>query len=685
MMLPRQLRSAALLAVLVALFARGGNTSAAEEAAPENPFPNRVPAVELEGGVEWLNAAGPITLKELRGKVVILDFWTFCCINCMHVLPDLEFLEKKYGKELVVIGVHSAKFDNEKETGNIRKAILRYEIEHPVINDANMVVWRKFGVRAWPTLVLIDPEGFYCGYVSGEGQRELLDQVVGRVVAYHKAKGTLDESPVRFDLERNKQPATPLRFPGKILADEPGNRLFISDSNHNRIVIASLDGQYVDVIGSGAIGSKDGGYADAQFDHPQGMALVDDVLYVADTENHLLRAVDLKKKQVTTFAGTGEQGHDRSGTLLLRSAGLNSPWDLLALDGVLYVAMAGPHQIWSHQLGTKVIQPYAGSGREDIRNGELQESALAQPSGIATDGRNLFVVDSEGSAVRKITTKPDNNLKKPDGAVTTIAGASDLPGARSLFEFGDVDGTGGEARLQHPLGIAYHDGALFVADSYNHKLKQIDAISRKVTTWLGTGKPGDALDPPQFAEPAGLAIARGMLYVADTNNHRIVAIDLSTKQAKLLPLTGLTPPNPVAVPEPAVSENAVIKLEGQSVAPGKLVEFTIELRLPEGYKLNPAAAATYRGKAVGENTLLADEALGKRHEAEIVDGRAVVKLPVSGTGKATVQLTLTYAFCREGAGGLCKLGSSTWEVPLTHDPAAKATPIPLQTPAPKAP
>ncbi len=685
MMLPRRLWSPVLLAVLVVWFACGGSVSAAEAPAPENPFPNRVPAVELEGGVEWLNAAGPITLKELRGKVVILDFWTFCCINCMHVLPDLEFLEKKYGKELVVIGVHSAKFDNEKETGNIRKAILRYEIEHPVINDANMVVWRKFGVRAWPTLVLIDPEGFYCGYVSGEGQRELLDQVVGRVVAYHKSKKTLDETPIRFDLERNKQAATPLRFPGKILADESGNRLFISDSNHNRIVIASLDGQFVDVIGSGAIGSKDGSYSEAQFDHPQGMALVDDVLYVADTENHLLRAVDLKKKQVTTFAGTGEQGHERSGSHLLRSAGLSSPWDLLAVDGVLYVAMAGPHQIWSHHFGTKFIQPYAGSGREDIRNGELEESALAQPSGIATDGRNLFIVDSEGSAVRKITTKPDNNLKKPDGAVTTIAGASDLPGARSLFEFGDVDGTGGEARLQHPLGIAYHDGVLYVADSYNHKIKQIDAISRKVTTWLGTGKPGDALDAPQFAEPAGLAIARGTLYVADTNNHRIVAVDLSTKQAKLLPLTGLTPPKPAAEVEPDFGESAIIKLEPQAIAPGKAVEFSIELRLPDGYKLNPSSSAVYRGKAIGENTLIAADALGERHEAEIVDGRAIVKFPVSGAGKATVQVTLTYAYCRDAAGGLCKLGSTTWEVPLNSDPAAKGAAISLQTPVPKTP
>ena len=192
----------------------------ADEDAVENPFPNRHPAPELEGGVEWLNTGGPISVKDLRGKIVLVDFWTFCCINCIHVLPDLHALEKKYPNELVVIGVHSAKFDNEKETGNIRKAILRYEIEHPVVNDAEMVIWRKFGVNSWPSLVVLDPEGQYCGYVSGEGNRELLEKVIDRLIAYHKSKGTLDETPVRFDLERSKVQDTPLRFPGKLLVDE---------------------------------------------------------------------------------------------------------------------------------------------------------------------------------------------------------------------------------------------------------------------------------------------------------------------------------------------------------------------------------------------------------------------------------------------------------------------------------
>ena len=552
----------------------------------ENPFPRRIPAPELDGGIEWLNSAGPISMKELKGKVVLLDFWTFCCINCMHVLPDLAYLEKKFSKELVVIGVHSAKFDNERETGNIRKAILRYEIQHPVVNDARMTIWRTFSVNSWPTLVLIDPEGQYCGHISGEGNREVLEAVIEKLIAYHESKGTLDRTPVRFDLERNKTEPTALRFPGKVLVDQPNSRLFISDSNNNRIVVASLDGKLIDVIGSGAIGAKDGDYAAAQFDHPQGMVLVDQTLYIADTENHSVRTVDLKAKKVSTFAGTGEQNRTRGNGGLLLESPLNSPWDLSVVDGVLYIAMAGPHQIWAHKLGTKVVRPYAGSGREDIIDGELDRAALAQPSGIVTDGKNLYVVDSEGSAVRKISTDPQNDLESPSGNVKTIAGTHDLPRGRSLFEFGDTDGADDNARFQHPLGIALHDGALYVADSYNHKIRKVDLKTRQVSTWAGTGKSGSELAPLELSEPAGLAVADGKMYVADTNNHRILVIDMATKTASELPITGLTAPKPETDTEAdAGDQPPIVTLERQDLAASNSIALEIPVELPAGYKL----------------------------------------------------------------------------------------------------
>jgi thiol-disulfide isomerase/thioredoxin len=634
----------------------------------ENPFPKRVKAPELDGGNGWLNAGGEITLKDLRGKVVLLDFWTFCCINCMHVLPDLAYLEKKYDKQLVVIGVHSAKFANEKETENIRRAIVRYEISHPVINDSDMLVWQKFGVNSWPSIVLIDPEGYYCGSISGEGNRDVLDKVIEKVVAYHRHKKTLDETPVRFSLEREKAKDTPLKFPGKVLADEDSRRLFVSDSNHNRIVIASLDGKLLDVIGTGAIGKTDGTYAKASFDHPQGLALVGNSLYVADTENHLIREIDLADKTVRTVAGTGKQGHERRfGGDGVKTA-LNSPWDLVQVNGKLYVAMAGPHQIWVYDLKNQTIQPYAGSGREDILNGPLDQAALAQPSGITTDGEFLYVVDSEGSAVRRIPLDP-----KAD--ITTIVGTSDLPRGRSLFEFGDKDGVGAEARLQHPLGIAWSAGMLYIADSYNHKIKRVNPRENSVETYLGDGKPGDRNDPPRFSEPAGLAVAGDVLYVADTNNHQIRKVELQTGKIEPFVIEGLAPPARVRPTDAGEADaRKPAPVIAQRLAAGDRIAFEAALSIPEGYKLNKAAPLTFRMTAAEDQPLVAADQLAERKEVHVPDEGSSIKFDVplaAKSGKATFKVTVSYGYCREGAGGLCKLGTQTWLVTVEVSPEGK--------------
>ena len=267
----------------------------------------RIRAPELTGGTAWLNVSRPLTIADLKGKVVLLDFWTYCCINCMHIIPDLKKLEIKYSKELVVIGVHSAKFQNEREAENIRQAILRYGIEHPVINDSNLAIWQAYGARAWPTLVLIDPEGNIVGSDTGEGHYEILDKLIGKLVSDFRSKNLINEKPIPLSLEKYKQGPSYLSYPGKVLADEASNRLFIADSNHNRIVIANLEGEVLDIAGNGETGRGDGTFKDASFHHPQGMALQGDNLYVADTENHLIRKLDLKAKTVKTIAGTGKQ------------------------------------------------------------------------------------------------------------------------------------------------------------------------------------------------------------------------------------------------------------------------------------------------------------------------------------------------------------------------------------------
>jgi thiol-disulfide isomerase/thioredoxin len=154
------------LAVLGLLVA--GAWSEEAERMSQPPFPERVKIQPFPEGLDWINTARPLQPSDLRGKFVLLDFWTYCCINCMHVLPEVKKLEKGYRNELVVIGVHSAKFEGERDTQNITEAVLRYQIEHPVVNDSQLIIWKRFGIRAWPTLALIDPEGYAIWAKSGE-------------------------------------------------------------------------------------------------------------------------------------------------------------------------------------------------------------------------------------------------------------------------------------------------------------------------------------------------------------------------------------------------------------------------------------------------------------------------------------------------------------------------------------
>jgi DNA-binding beta-propeller fold protein YncE len=429
-------------------------------------------------------------------------------------------LEAKYPGVLVIIGVHSPKFPNEKKTSSIRKAILRYGVDHPVINDASLAMWRRYGVKQWPTYVLIDPDGKFRGGVSGEGQLKKLDQAIGQLVRDFKSRGKLAQKPLTFKLER-EQIEGPLFFPGKVLADQASKRLFIADSTNNRIVITDLNGKKIAVAGTGKEAKKDGPFAEAMFADPQGMALDGEILYVADRKNHSIRALDLKAQTVKTIAGTGLQDptlfpkYKFVNPLVRR---LNSPWDLLLHNKKLYIAMAGHHQIWKLDFARKLIGPYAGNGNEDLKDGLLPTSSLAQPSGLGTDGFNLYVADSEISAIRVLP------LEGP-GYVQTIVG-------EGLFQFGDKNGTGREVRLQHALGVIFHNGKLYVADTYNSKIKLIDPKQRSCETFLGD-------TPGTFDEPGGLSIAGGKMYVADTNAHRIRVVDLETKAVSTLAIQGV--------------------------------------------------------------------------------------------------------------------------------------------------
>ena len=656
---------------------------------PESPFRQRQKVPPFPAGLQWINTAGPIELGDLRGKFVLLDFWTYCCINCMHVLPELKKVERAYPENLVVIGVHSAKFETEREAENIREAVLRYQIEHPVVNDPEHRLWNRFGVEAWPTLILIDPEGYAVWGASGETTFERIDAVLKKAIPYYRKQGLLDPTPLRFDLEAHRAADAPLRFPGKVLADEAGGRLFVADSNHNRIVVARLDGTLVETIGSGATGRADGDFAAARFNQPQGMALRGEELFVADTENHLIRKVDLAAKRVTTVAGLGHQARQPLApgkTAHPLKIALNSPWDLWVRGDDLFVAMAGSHQIWRMRLDKPAIGPYAGNGREDIVDGPLLPrqpyqpgfSSFAQPSGLAGDGTRLFVADSEGSSIRAVPLQPRGDVK-------TLVGTSHLPAAR-LFTFGDVDGPAGTARLQHPLGVVWHQGRLYVADTYNSKIKVVDPRTGATQTLAGTGKPGRTDKPAQFNEPAGITAAADKLFVADTNNHLIRVVHLSDKSVSTLAIAGLQPPKPPAEPAPfRVPAGAVEEqLKPVAVRPASgSIRLSVTLQLAEGFKINPSAPMSYRVESAGANGPpkpgpIRRDALGKSTRLAKPADTFEIALPVeSATGEDTLRVAVNYFYCREGAEGICKMGSVVWTIPLRLSAEATTSVVPL--------
>jgi len=599
-------------------------------------------APELNGGTGWLNTDKPIYIKDLKGKVVLLDFWTYCCINCMHVIPDLKKLEAKYPDELVVIGVHSAKFTNEKDSDNIRQAILRYGIQHPVVNDSEFRIWRSYGVRAWPTLIVVNPDGYVAGSVSGEGNYEILDKVISTLIEEFSKQDKIDRTPLKLVLEKSKAPETLLSFPGKVIAN--GECLFISDSDNNRIIITDLDGNVTGVIGSKEEGTQDGAFDQASFNKPQGMTLDGDILYIADTENHLIRFADLKNKTVKTIAGTSQQakGFGDNGGKALETP-LSSPWDLVLVGDKFYIAMAGHHQIWVMDLKNNYVQPYAGSGREGRIDGKLMESALAQPSGITTDGKSLYVADSEVSSIRSIDLDEKN--------VETVVGLD-------LFEFGDVDGKDREVRLQHPLGVLYHDGKIYVADTYNHKIKIVDPKAKTSQTFWGTGKPGHTDgSSPSFYEPSGLAISGNKLYIADTNNHAIRVANLSTKAVSTLVIKGLNAYTPGESSLPA----KIIVLPLRKVRAGANGNLVLNLKFPTSYGLTEGAPLDYEIKPCEKiNFAKTDQ------KKTIENPEMPLNIPFSvmdNSGDCQLKLDLTFNYCNK-AKGTCSIESIRWQIPV---------------------
>ncbi|MFF4008589.1 NHL domain-containing thioredoxin family protein [Streptomyces sp. NPDC001717] len=518
------------------------NDSAPAPTPAPAPRRARLRAPELIGKGGWLNTGGKeLTLSDLRGRITILDFWTFCCINCLHVLDELRELEEKHRDTVVIIGVHSPKFVHEAEHAAVVDAVERYEVHHPVLDDPELATWKQYAVRAWPTLVVIDPEGYIVAQHAGEGHAHAIARLVEELEAEHEAKGTLRRGDGPYVAP--EPVSTDLRFPGKALL-LPGGNFLVSDSTRHQLVELAADGESV----VRRIGSGERGFGADAFSEPQGLALLPDGrVVVADTVNHALRVLDLESGAVETVAGTGRQwwqGSPTSGPAL--EVDLSSPWDVAWWRGKVWIAMAGVHQLWTWDPEAGTVEVAAGTTNEGLHDGPAAEAWFAQPSGLAAAGDRLWIADSETSALRYV--EPDG---EGDGyAIRSAVGTG-------LFDFGHRDGEAAQALLQHPLGVtALPDGSVAVCDTYNHALRRFDPATGQVST-LAT----------DLREPSDAVLVGADIVVVESARHRLTRLRL---------------------PEEAVRVDAVAhrtQRAATEVAPGTL-RLDVVFQAPAGQKLD---------------------------------------------------------------------------------------------------
>jgi thiol-disulfide isomerase/thioredoxin len=476
-------------------------------------------APELSGDT-WLGTkTNQLGIESFRGRFLLLDFWTLCCVNCHHVLAELRDLENTYADVLTVVGVHSPKFEHEKFADTVLQAIHRHDIHHPVLNDPDMTTWQAYGVRAWPTLVLVDPVGQIVATYSGEGHGHAIDALLQELIPQHEHRGTLERGPGVY--KPVEAPAGVFRQPGKVeTIPAPyreffaGADLLVSDSAAHRLAAIhhTVPDKIVWMAGQGTRGAADGALPDAQFCEPYGVAWVSEEnasslgyhLVVADTANHLLRGINLESGQVTTLAGTGRQWmqlEPTEGPAL--DVSLTTPWDVIVDGTMAIMAMAGDHRIWWCDLAAGQVGIFAGTSNEGLVDGPVTEAWFAQPSGLSGTAEDFWVVDAETSALRRIT----------GGQVETVAG-------QGLYEFGHVDGVGDQALLQHPLGsVVLPDGSIAIADSYNGAIRRYNPATNQVTT-LHRG----------LREPSDIAVVgdgdETRLAVAESSANRVVIVGL---------------------------------------------------------------------------------------------------------------------------------------------------------------
>ena len=498
----------------------------------------RVRAPQLQGAGGWINTDGPLDLKALGGRVVVLDFWTFACVNCLHVIDELRPLEAKYPDDVVVIGVHSPKFAHEAEHAAVVAAVARLGIAHAVLDDPGLLTWAQYAVKAWPTLVVIDPEGYVVAQAAGEGQVSALDAIIAEVLGLHRARGTVEDGarpgrPVRSTRSTRpvgsvgSAPVEPgaLYFPAKAIvvpaarSGRAADTVLVADAGRHALTELGLDGQQVlSRIGTGKRGRSDGSSAQAEFAEPSGLTLLPaavagevgyDVL-VADTANHLLRGVRLDDGSVRTVTDLATvELHTITG----RVPGVMSPWDVAwwPAAGTAVVAAAGVHLLLAFDPRTGAVTILAGTTVEGMRDGDALDAWLAQPSGLAADGDRMWFTDAETSSLRWLDTGGPGTRDQVHSAI-----------GEGLFDFGHVDGPAAQARLQHPLGVAVlADGAIAIADTFNGAVRRFELSTGQVAT----GQVTTTVDG--LAEPSGLLLVAGELVAVESAAHRLTPVNMT--------------------------------------------------------------------------------------------------------------------------------------------------------------
>ena len=522
----------------------------------------------------WINVERPLTSDDLKDRVILLNFWTYDCVACMHVLPQIKELEKELGNKLTVISIHSGKFDNQKDFNAITKATLRHDITHTVIDDSSLKIWNAFGAKAWPTLVLIDPRGNIKKTYVGEKETANITDDVKKLT--NKFRYELNRNALPILLEKNKIAKRVLNYPTKIeytknfpIKAHNAPAFFIANSGQNNILVVSLSGEIILQIGSGKSGFRDGNFENAEFSMPEGMLYDAGKLYVADSGNHSIRLVNFKEQTVTTIVGTGQKGEAISGNSAeAKDVELASPTDLEFYPSANHIAIAnsGTNQILQYSLVKQEISVLAGSGDEGISDGKYPQNSLAQPSDLVVYNSKLYFVDSETSALRVL---------EKDGEIKTLIG-------KGLFNFGYKNGNKNQALMQHPLALTADDTGIYIVDSFNHAIRKYDISSGEMSTVIG-GVKGDSLGSSantKFDEPEGIISILDRFYVVDSNNNRIVIISRGKLSSELLDVLP-----PLQLPKegflqylPNLYKADEVKVADQNVA--------LKINLKKGWKIN---------------------------------------------------------------------------------------------------